>query len=329
MPRRIRIFFIGCPTLDTDAASHLLLSQNPVQEAVQFEIYHFWIYGIRKGHLPKGPIEKFLFWYGDTSFPFSKWLERKNRSVIDLREAPAFRAPLPRDKWFSACTQALGSFDQWLKTQNQYDVDDCPSIIVTEASIDGGYISFTSKNVGLISMAKWKSFFKPVSALDYLLFSTQRLTMRLAFTNSIGSHYPIRGCLWDYDDHQPDARIAILLGHICQTCKTKLIAAAGEDTYSQIARLVENKWLGDKSTQFSPASILASVHKYDLTRSTGLNSSFYTRVTDSLGAEIGKILSDALKWASVIIITLTLAAYFPSVLSKIKEQVQNVIVSGK
>lgn len=329
MSKRVRIFFIGCPTLDTDAASHLLLSQNAVQEAVQFEIYHFWIYGIKEHGLPKGFVEKFIFWYGDTSLPFSKWLERKNRSVIDQREAPAFRSPLPRDKWLSACTQALHDFDQWFKTQNQYDVTECPSIIITEASIEGGFISFTNNNVGLISMAKWKSFFKPVSALDYLLFSTQRLTMRLAFTKHVGSHYPLRGCLWDYDDHQPDARIAILLGHICQTCKTKLIAASGEDTYNDLARLVENKWLGDKSIQFSPASILANVHKYDLTRSTGLNASFYARVMDSLGSELGKILSEAFKWASVLIITLTLAAYFPSVLSKIKQQIQIGSTSGK
>lgn len=322
MSKRIRIFFIGCPTLDTDAASHLLLSQNTVQQAVQFEVYHFWIYGIKAHGLPKGWIEKLLFWYGDSTLPFAKWLDRKNRSVLDQRAAPIFRSDIPRDSWFAACSQALQAFDMWFKSQNQNDVTECPSIIITESPIKGGFISLSNEGIGLISTAKWESFFKPVSALDYLLFSTQRLTMRLAFTEQVGSHYPVRGCLWDYDDHQPDARIAILLGHICQTCKSKLISAAGEQTYTQLATLVENKWLGNRSVQFTPAAILANVHKYDLSRSTGLNASFYSRLKDSIGSELGKIISEAIKWASVLIITLTLAAYFPTVLSKIRQQLQ-------
>lgn len=328
MTKRIRIFFIGCPSLDTDAASHLLLSQNTIQRAVQFEIYHFWIYGIKAHGLPSGRIQSFLNRYGNSSLPFSRWCDRRVRSAIDYREAPLFRSPLAHDKWFATCEQAVRNFDSWLKTKDTYDVTECPTIIITETPIEGGFISFTNDNIGLISTAKWNSFFKPVSALDYLLFSTQRLTMRLAFTKQVGSHYPTRGCLWDYDDHQPDARIAILLGHICHTCKTKLLDAAGEEVCEELAKLVENKWLGDKSVQFSTASILASVHRYDLSRSTGLNTSFYTRIKDSLGSELGKVISEAIKWALVLIITLAVAAYFPTVLSKIKQQLQTGQLKG-
>lgn len=141
--------------------------------------------------------------------------------------------------------------------------------------------------------------------------------MRLAFTEEVGSHYPTRGCLWDYDDHQPDALIAILLGHICHTCKAKLSNAVGDATSEEFAGLVANRWLGDKSVQFSPASILAHVYNYDLSRSTGLNTNFFTRVRNSVGGELGKIVSEAIKLAAVLIITLALTAYFPGLLSKI------------
>ncbi|MBT2145588.1 MULTISPECIES: hypothetical protein [unclassified Rhodanobacter] len=321
MPKRIRIFFIGCPSLDTAAASYLLLSQNSVQKAVQFEIYHFWIFGQKAHGAPKGLVGRLLLWLGYLPKPLSRWADRKLLARIDYREEPAFKKELPYKSWFSICKNALCNYDAWFKiSNNTYDVDDCPSIIITDTPIEGGFISFTNEDIGLISTAKWKYFFKPVSALDYVLFSVQRLTMRLAFTNEIGSHYPTRGCVWDYDDHQPDARIAILVGSICHTCEKKLLASTDGGTYADLSRLIDNKWLGDKSIQFSPAAILAKVYKYDLSRSTGLNASTISKFTDTFISELGKVLSDGLKWALVLIITLTLAAYFPTVLVKIKQQ---------
>jgi hypothetical protein len=321
MYRRIRIFFIGCPTLDVDAASQLLLSQNAVQNAVQFEIYHFWIFSQKACGIPRGWRNRISFWYADTALPFSKAVGARNRVILDRRDAPLFRAALPQGKWFGICKEVLHKFDEWLQcSESMYDVSDCPSIIITEAPIEGGFISNTRENIGLVSTAKWSTYFRPVSALDYILFSVQRLTMRLVFTQEVGSHYPTRGCLWDYDDHQPDARIAVLLGHICGTCKKKLLDAVGASTYEQVSLLVSNKWLGDKSVQFTPAAVLANVYKYDLSRSTGLSASFISRIIDSLPSELGKILSEAIKWAIVLIITLTLAAYFPSVLNKIRNQ---------
>lgn len=321
MPKRIRIFFIGCPSLDTSAASYLLLSQNSVQKAVQFEIYHFWAFGQKTHGNPKGMTSRLLVWLRHLPIFFDKWADRKLLARTDHREAPDFKNEISNKNWFNICKSALNKYDAWFKiSNNQYDVEICPSIIITDAPIEGGYISFANEDVGLISTARWRDFFRPVSALDYLLFSVQRLTMRLAFTNEIGSHYPTRGCIWDYDDHQPDARIAILLGHICQTCEKKLLASAGGETYAELLKLADNKWLGDKSIQFSPSSILSKVYKYDLSRSTGLNASTISKVKDAFISELGKILSEALKWTLVLIATLTLAAYFPTVLEKIKQQ---------
>lgn len=45
MAKRIRIFFINCPSLAVDAAAFLILAQNQAQSAIQFEVEHFWIFG--------------------------------------------------------------------------------------------------------------------------------------------------------------------------------------------------------------------------------------------------------------------------------------------
>lgn len=318
--KRVRVFFIGCPTLDTAAASHLLLSQNTAQRAVQFEIYHYWIYCARTSAV-KNPLRRLHAWYSDKSLPFSRSLDRRYRAYLDRRKAPAFGETISRDHWLSTCRDALKSYDEWFPTlDRKFDVERCPTIIVTEAPIAGGYISLTNDDVGLVSTAKWKSYFRPVSALDYILFSVQRLTLRLSYTESVGSHYPTRGCLWDFDPHQPDARIAILLGHICRTCESRLIAASNPETFVELSKLVANRWIGDKNIQFTPAATLAHIHKYDLSRSTGLSTSFLTRAWDSISAEVGKVVVEGIKWAVVLTIGLTLAAYFPDVFKKIKSQ---------
>lgn len=318
--KRVRVFFIGCPTLDTAAASHLLLSQNAAQTAVQFEIYHYWIFGARTTKV-KNPFRRLHAWYSDRNLPLSRWLDRRYRAFLDHEKAPEFGSVISRDRWLAACRDALKSYDEWFHTLGKnYDVERCPTIIVTEAPISGGYLSLSNDDVGLVSTAKWRSYFRPVSALDYILFSVQRLTIRLSYTESVGSHYPTRGCLWDFDPHQPDARIAILLGHICRTCQSKLIAAANQETFDELSKLVANRWIGDKNIQFTPAATLANIHKYDLSRSTGLSTSFVSRAWDSVSAEVGKVIVEGLKWAAVLTIGLALAAYFPDVLKKIKSQ---------
>jgi uncharacterized membrane protein YqaE (UPF0057 family) len=328
MSKRVRIFFIGCPSLDLGAASHLLLSQNSVQKEVQFEIYHFWIYAASTNNWPRNWVEKLREWYGNSGLPLSSWVDRRNRASLDYREAPIFKRGLSVDGWFNACQSAVSSYDAWFKQKGRlYDVIECPSIIITEAPIDGGFISFTRGEIGLISTANWRKMFKPVSALDYILMSVQRLTVRLAFSNQIGSHYPTRGCLWDFDHHQPDARISILSGYICETCRMKLVEAVGEPSYAQLEALIGNTWLGNKTDQYLTASVLAHVYKYDLSRSTGLSASFVRRVMDSLAPEAGKVILEGIKWAFVLTLTLTITAYFPSLLKQIRTQLE--VSSGK
>lgn len=159
MSKRIRIFFVGCPRLDVAATSQLLLSQNTVQSAVQFEIYHFWIFLIKSSGSLKGWMRRFQVLYGRSPLPFSRNVERRHLAAIDYREAPSFKGSLHKETWFWICQETLKAYDSWFKeSANQYDVIDCPTIIVTETPIHGGYISFTRQPIGIVSTAVGSPF---------------------------------------------------------------------------------------------------------------------------------------------------------------------------
>lgn len=92
MAKRIRVFFINCPTLAADAAAYLILAQNKVQAAIQFEVHHFWIVGHAQGTL-RGKLNKLLQRL-EERFPRSRRLVQRNRSLLDLQVAPSFAETL-------------------------------------------------------------------------------------------------------------------------------------------------------------------------------------------------------------------------------------------
>src|SRR3954451_10743726 len=99
MAKRIRIFFINCPTLDVDATSYLILAQNKVQTALQFEVHHFWLYAISSGGKPAGAWNRLLCYRQDSLDLNWKWRERKYRRALDLRSAPFFKSAISLGKW--------------------------------------------------------------------------------------------------------------------------------------------------------------------------------------------------------------------------------------
>jgi hypothetical protein len=326
MKKRIRIFFIACPTLDTDALSYLLLSQNTAQSVFQFEIYHYWIFAHRNLYESFGLWDRLLLWYGDRPLlPFRNWIDRRNRSHLDQKKTSAFAESIDPNNWLEQVKASLVQYDNWYsKNVNNYDTVTCPTIIITQASIEGGFISYSNGPYGLISAARWREFFKPVSVLEYILFSVQRLSLRMSHDGVVGSHYPVRGCIWDYDDHQPDARIATLLGYICETCHSRLEAKAGTAEMKQIEEYVKNDWIYDIHRPSSPASVLAKTYKYDLIKTKGLNSNWFSRVLSSVESNFGSIVSDGIKWAFVLITLLLLTKYFPSLVATLQDALMSL-----
>lgn len=315
MPNRIRILFINCPTLATDAASFLILAQNKVQTIFQFEIHHFWIYS-RKSQGPLGGWRNSKLEIIQGRYErFVPWLVRKYRTLLDLRAAPDFRNYFDEDSWIVPAKQAVDSYDHWVSNRqaNHFDSIPAPTILITETNFRDHYISFCGNDIAVISIAEWKQFFKPASALEFILTSVQRLSLRLWYGPAIGSHYPTRGCLWDYAINVPDVKISSFLGYLCETCRTALRHSLGPTEYREIIQLIENKWTGDSESASSVAGVLAKIYKYDLSRSTGLNPGIIRFILGFMRAEIGRATIDILKWVVILLITIALASCFPSI----------------
>ena len=314
VPKRIRIFFINCPTLATDGAAYLLLAQNRVQTTIQFEVHHFWVYGqISQGLLP-GRFSRLLEKLED-KYPRLGWLARRNRSLRDLRAAPSFYETLQHKNWEQQVSEFVAKYDTWFAGTGyyKYDYEKAPAIVITETSIAGKYLSYCGERVGVVSLSDWKAFFKPGSALEFILTNVQRLSLRLSFGAIIGSHFPTRGCIWDFDVHQPDIRISALLGLLCLTCQRNLKAAIPETAFAEIEKLIANEWIGRRDDPVSVAASLAKNYKYELRRATGLNPGLFSSISESMKAGIGKFFLDILKWVLILLLTIFLVSYFPAV----------------
>lgn len=315
MTKRIRIFFINCPTLATDAVAFLLLAQNKVQTVLQFEVHHFWIYSKKEHGNLTGWWNKKRVGIGDRYERFVPWLEHRNRALFDLRAAPAFRDCFNTNTWSISVREAIARYDLWVANRpaNNFDSASDPTIVITETGMQENYISFCDKDIAIISAAEWKQFFKPASALEYILVSVQRLSLRLCYGSVIGSHYPTRGCLWDYDINVSDVRISAFLGFLCETCRNGLSEKIKPNEYDEIVKLMENHWVGDRESPSSIAGILAKNYKYDLSRSLGLNPGFVNRLTQSLPPWVGKSIVDIGKWLVILLLTIWIASWFPSI----------------
>jgi len=313
MTKRIRVFFINCPTLATDAAAYLILAQNKFQRAIQFEIHHFWVFG----QISQGPLAGWLnkmLESAEERYPRFEWLARHNRTLRDLRAAPSFRNTLQHKLWYDDVKKAIDNYDKWFAGSRYYkhDYESAPAVVITETPIAGKYMSYTKHPFGLVSLAYWKAFFKPGSALEYMINNVQRLSLRLCY-GSVGSHFPTRGCIWDFDVHQPDIRISASLGLLCDTCRQALRAASGETEFGEIESMIGNDWIGKKDNPFSVAAFLAKNYKYELRRTTGLSPGVLSSISHGMKTEGGKFFLDILKWVLIALITILVASYFPDV----------------
>ena len=228
--------------------------------------------------------------------------------------APAFSSVIYRNNWYEPTKEAISKHDQWFKnsTYSKFDLDSSPTIVITEAPIEGGYIGLSQDRIALISLAKWKTYFKPGSALEYLLRGTQRYALRLCY-GPIGSHYATRGCIWDYNVYQRDTKISGHLGYLCSTCETLIKRSTDECTLKSIKYMVSNEWIGDTSDLSSVASIINKNYKYDLKRSTGLHTSLFTEIGKSMKSDAGKFFFDIAKVALAALATLYIASQFPEI----------------
>lgn len=335
MPRRIRIFFINCPTLDIDAAAYLILAQNKQQSVFQFEIHHFHIYsdrteGVLTGKL-NGPIYRVAEWLEDKSNWLERnsrlwnvwflglgklakrifyWLNSRKRVELDLRAAPLFGAPIVIGEWYPKLHEIVEKYDQWVEQRakqhppaNNFDSFPGPSIVITESFLENHFISFSNRDLSIISAHEWKAFFWPISALEYILASVQRVSLYIAFGQSIHSHYPTRSCLWDYSINQPDFRYSVLLGLLCETCRNQLGKAIGPERLMEFNRFLENRWIHEDKPPSSIAGTLWKIYGYEISRATGLSPSIGSSLRHYIRTGFGQAISESIKLLIVSALT--------------------------
>lgn len=318
---RIRILYVNCPSLDTDALSQLLLSQNNVQKELEFSVFNYWLYSkITKGGL-RGILPYLAEKYGGPRNRLTTLLARKYRAKLDVHAFPELKKEIDRNRWFSQVQENLKLYDTWLKSRETVpvDCDGMSTIIITQTPISDGFFSLSNNGIGIISIANWSSYFKPVRPFDYLLVGVQRLSLRLACAGSLASHYETKGCLWDYCQNQPDARIGLLNGYICEVCNEKLESSVGKDSCASLRRLISNEWVGHSDDKFSPAAILSKIYSYDLSRSKTFNSRIFSRIRDAMPEEMGKVLVDAIRWSAIVILTMLTVSCFPGLIHMVKK----------
>jgi len=303
MAKRVRIFFVNCPKLATDATAYLLLAQNKVQSVLQFEVYHFWVYALT------------------TAGSIKESEDRKLRTKAELIAAPVFHRPLQHKVWYVPVKEILNCHDKWLQEggYNPYDCAPAPSIIITETPLAGQYLSFSQNDLSVVSVARWEEHYAPPSAVEFVLNNVQRLALRLCFGRIIGSHYPTRGCIWDFDVYQPDARIGASLGWLCETCMALLKAHATPSEIGATGKLIAGDWVGRKDDPGSVAYTLAQVYSFDLTRTKGLKPGFWSFLPQTAISELTKAAIDVVKWVAILLLTVYIASHFPTIAQFLKK----------
>lgn len=179
-PKRVRIIFTNCPTLSTSAASYLLLAQNKFQSAIQYEVAHYWICGhSQRKVIPR--LEKILEALVDR-FSILAPVDRRLRAKSELITAPFFKKTVPRRDWYGPTKSIIDDYDRWFanSSYHKFDSSPCPTIVVTETKIEDGYIGLSRDSTALISLANWKLYFRPGSALEYLLVAFSAMRFDLA-----------------------------------------------------------------------------------------------------------------------------------------------------
>jgi hypothetical protein len=223
---RVRLFFLNCPRLDTLACSYLLLAQNTVQSVFEFEVYHYWVFATNASTAALPVTSRVLQWWAGRSLPFRHRAERLYKAKLDRQRAPFLKQPLDVDEGIGLIRKVIEEHDRWLSnlpaSYGGGAIENSVTIVITETPFQGGYYANAEGDIAVLSIANWQRHFAPPSVLEFILSRVQRYALRLGFSTPIGSHYPTRACIWDFDANVDDTRTGVLVGYLCGRCEEAL-----------------------------------------------------------------------------------------------------------
>ena len=291
--RRVRVVFMNCRRLDMMAASYLILEQNNFQDLIEFEVCPFFVFVVKTKPHCTDRLALVLDRMSDLRFAPRSWPTRRFRARVDRKAVAALMKPIPPDSCLDALRPAVEEHDQWLASlPNNYGgwgILPCPTIVVTETPLQGNFFGWGDRQLSVLSVAQWERYYAPPSSLEFLLYLVQRYTLRMAYSSSpIASHYPTRGCLWDFGANIVDIKSAVASGYLCEACCNALLQGIPSVEVEQIKAFLRNQWIGKLEEPGTVASNLKRVYGYDLARTKGLSPGFRDRISKALSAEAAK-----------------------------------------
>jgi hypothetical protein len=301
--KTIRIFFANCPHLDESAAAYLVLAQNSVQSVVEFEIWHLHVYGeeIGAGNLRTSFLKTWsLVSLSGMALPWKQAAARRYIAAMDRLVMPPLASSMaPSTATIDLFRPILKGNEDWITGQEagvygNRTIRPAPTVIVTETPFEGGYFGWSESDVAIASIAGWRSRYTPPSLLEFILDQVQRYAMRLAINPELGSHYPTRACIWDFDANIADARLSPLIGYLCDSCEQLIAGQVTAIELKELRHLLSHKWLGKADEPGSVASTLKRTFAYDLTRTRGLSAGFLDRVREATPSEVVKLIGAAI-----------------------------------
>jgi hypothetical protein len=150
-------------------------------------------------------------------------------------------------------------------------------IVITTCGIEGN-LFFTSRgSVAVITTDTWEAYFSPPSLFEYLLHCISASLLFMHPSLNLTSHFDTRGCVLDFTRLKADDRIDIALGYICDSDCAHIVANVGEDFLNQIRLVISRGWIGTIQEEGSVAYNLKHLFRFDITRDSGFNKTFWER----------------------------------------------------
>ncbi len=310
--RRVCVAFLDCHTVAQRAANYLILSQNRLQRVFEFSVFNLDRMRVEVAkpvnHMFVDETERELL---TGLIPASRDVPPSDAGAdgtqgVEAQADDGAEAPANDgvdideyvDRALALVRLARRYVDREVRTED-LETTTVPAkwIIFTETRFLNNYYSSSTDDLVVVSLGRWRTAMAPPSALEFILRMTQAATAEF-FLGVPSEHYFTKGCLFDYNEYIQDARLMVLVGDVCESCRRTAIEAGREAELVALLSIIDHTWIGDTTKSDSVASVLKKVFDYDLYVSRGLSANrletFWDNVTSSSTQEFIRLLAAVL-----------------------------------
>lgn len=158
-------------------------------------------------------------------------------------------------------------------------------ILVTTARFSDHYYNTRAKELSIMALGNWKRHMAPPSLIEFIVMFILRETLSCASPSLRSSvHLGTRGCICDFTASLDEARLKVLTGYLCHSCRSALQADGLGTSIEVFAHLLKMDWIGIPSEPLTPAGIVANLG-YNLFLTKGLKATIWEKFVDALQQE--------------------------------------------